>query len=221
MRRPVLNAAAAIAALAASFAVTVTDANAQFWSSAGGREVVGFPKSYGPGQIVVSFRDRRLYHVVSRGQAVSYPIAVPKPEARWSGVLRVSMKRVNPTWVPTARMRREKPWLPPVVQGGDPRNPLGSRALYLGSTLYRIHGTDAPQTIGHNVSSGCVRMHNAHVEELYNRVGTGTRVTANYKSYLGYSSTGAVASGGLWSSGGSSASAGDGGDWRHRTTHGG
>ena len=80
-------------------------------------------------------------------------------------------------------MRRENPSLPKMVAGGDPRNPLGKRALYLGSTLYRIHGTDAPWTIGKNVSKGCVRMHNNHVAELFSKVGVGTRVTATYKSY--------------------------------------
>ncbi len=148
-----------------------------------GREVVSFSKKYAPGQIIVSFADRRLYHIRKRGQAVSYPIAVPRPQSRWSGVQRVSQKRVNPTWTPTAQMRRENPKLPPIVAGGHPRNPLGPRALYLGSTLYRIHGTDAPWTIGQNVSKGCVRMHNSHVIELYNSIPVGTRVTATYKQF--------------------------------------
>ena len=87
-------------------------------------------------------------------------------------------------------MRRDNPKLPPVVQGGDPLNPLGVRALYLGSTLYRIHGTDAPWTIGQNVSRGCVRMHNEHVIELYNKVKIGTKVTATWQKF----NTSAVAS---------------------------
>ena len=165
-------------------------ASAQFWGSGApsGSTVydkysVGFPKRYSPGQIVVSFSDRKLYHVVRRGQAVSYPIAVPRAQSRWSGVLRISQKRTNPTWTPTPRMRREDPKLPAFVPGGHPRNPLGVRALYLGSTLYRIHGTDAPWTIGHNVSKGCIRMHNSHVVELYNKVRVGTKVTATWKRY--------------------------------------
>jgi lipoprotein-anchoring transpeptidase ErfK/SrfK len=99
------------------------------------------------------------------------------------GVLRISQKRVNPGWTPTPRMRRENPKLPAHVPGGHRMNPLGSRAMYLGSTLYRIHGTDAPWTIGRNVSSGCIRMHNAHAEDLYRRVRVGTRVTATWKRY--------------------------------------
>ena len=145
--------------------------------------IVSFPAAHAPGEVIVSFADRRLYHVVRPGQAVSYPIAVPRPESRWQGVLRVSLKRENPPWTPTARMRQENPKLPAHVPGGDKLNPLGVRALYLGSTLYRIHGTDAPWTIGQNVSKGCIRMHNEHVVELYDRVNVGTRVTATWKRY--------------------------------------
>jgi lipoprotein-anchoring transpeptidase ErfK/SrfK len=159
------------------------------WIGAGGtnsasdRQTVSFSPAYAPGEIIVSFGDRRLYHVTGRGRAVSYPIAVPRAESRWSGTLRVSQKRVNPPWTPTPEMRRENPNLPMSVPGGHPRNPLGVRALYLGNTLYRIHGTDAPYTIGQNVSKGCVRMHNEHVLELYNRVPVGTKVTATWQRF--------------------------------------
>ncbi|MGF1620137.1 MAG: L,D-transpeptidase [Rhodomicrobiaceae bacterium] len=146
----------------------------------GGRHSVSIPTKYGPGQIIVSFGDRRLYYVESKGRAISYPIAVPKPSARWAGVERVSAKRVNPSWTPTASMRRENPKLPASVPGGHPRNPLGVRALYLGNTLYRIHGTDAPWLIGREVSKGCVRMHNADVIDLYNRTRIGARVTITW-----------------------------------------
>ncbi|MGI9476594.1 MAG: L,D-transpeptidase [Hyphomicrobiaceae bacterium] len=147
------------------------------------KSVVKFPKKYRPGDIVVSFGDRRLYHVTKAGLATSYPIAVPRAQSRWSGVERVSYKKVDPSWTPTARMRRENPKLPAFVPGGHRLNPLGVRALYLGNTLYRIHGTDAPWTIGHNVSKGCVRMHNAHVVELYDRVKVGARVIATWDRY--------------------------------------
>jgi lipoprotein-anchoring transpeptidase ErfK/SrfK len=178
----------------AAFAVIVAgisaprEAQAQFWGLGGGNSssdnyTVSFSKRYSPGQIIVSFGDRRLYHIVSRGKAISYPIAVPRPQSRWSGTLRVSQKRVNPTWTPTPKMRRENPKLPSFVPGGHPRNPLGYRALYLGSSLYRIHGTDAPWTIGKNVSKGCIRMHNNHVAELYNRVRVGTKVVSTWKRF--------------------------------------
>lgn len=147
------------------------------------RSVVQFPSRHRPGDIIVSFGDRRLYHVVERGRAVSYPIASPRAQSRWSGAERVTRKKVNPSWTPTANMRRENPKLPAFVPGGHPRNPMGVRALYLGSTLYRIHGTDSPWTIGKNVSKGCIRMHNSHVIELYDRVKVGDKVTATWKRF--------------------------------------
>lgn len=147
------------------------------------RRVVSFDASYAPNQIIVSFGDRRLYHIVGQGRAISYPIAIPRPESRWQGTLRVSRKMVNPPWTPTTEMRRENPKLPSTMPGGHPRNPLGVRAIYLGSTLYRIHGTDAPWTIGQNVSRGCIRMHNEHVIELYEKVGTGMKVTATWRRF--------------------------------------
>lgn len=174
--------------------MSATSASAQsFWGGQNtvyDKGTVSFSKRYSPGQIIVSFGDRRLYHVTRRGEAVSYPIAVPRKQSRWQGVLRVSQKRENPSWTPTVSMRRENPKLPNFVPGGHPRNPLGVRALYLGSTLYRIHGTDAPWTIGQNVSKGCIRMHNSHVVELYKRIRVGTKVTATWKRY----GTGPVAS---------------------------
>ena len=148
-----------------------------------GRKVVSFSTGYASGQIVVSFADRRLYYVHRRGQAISYPIAAPRAQSRWQGTMRVSRKRVNPTWTPTAEMRRENPKLPAFVPGGHPRNPLGFRALYLGSSLYRIHGTDAPWTIGKSVSKGCIRMFNADVADLYKRIPVGTKVVVTWKRY--------------------------------------
>ncbi|MEO0672985.1 MAG: L,D-transpeptidase [Pseudomonadota bacterium] len=185
------SALALVAVIATSISFGFTSpANAQFfWGGSYGdnskydRAEVDFSERYRPGEVVVSFGDRRLYYVTKRGRAVSYPIAVPRPKSRWQGVLRVSLKRQNPDWTPTARMRRENPKLPRFVPGGHKRNPLGVRALYLGSTLYRIHGTDAPWTIGKNVSKGCIRMHNEHVVELYKRVGVGAKVTATWKKF--------------------------------------
>ena len=147
------------------------------------RYVVPFSRRYAPRQIIVSFGDRRLYYIFRRGRAISYPIAVPRAQDRWQGTLRITKKRVNPPWTPTQSMLRENPSLPKHVPGGHPRNPLGVRALYLGNTLYRIHGTDAPWSIGTNVSKGCVRMHNAHVDELYRKVRVGTKVTAPWRRY--------------------------------------
>ncbi len=151
----------------------------------GGRQNVIFSKKYSPGQIIVSFGDRRLYKITSRGRAISYPIAIPREDARWEGVTSVSMKRKNPDWRPTQTMLRKNPRLPTWVPGGHPMNPLGVRALYLGSSAYRIHGTDAPWTIGTAASSGCIRMYNEDVIDLYGRTRVGARVTVTWKRFKG------------------------------------
>jgi hypothetical protein len=158
-------------------------ANSFFGSGGGGSQTVSFPKKYSAGQIIVSFGDRRLYYTLSKGRALSYPIAIPKGSARWSGSMNVSAKKVNPSWTPTASMRRENPKLPAFVPGGHPRNPLGNRALYLGATLYRIHGTDAPWLIGREVSKGCIRMHNSDVADLYRRARVGTHVIVTWNRF--------------------------------------
>jgi lipoprotein-anchoring transpeptidase ErfK/SrfK len=150
----------------------------------GSRHVVEFPSNFPRGTIVVSFGDRRLYYINGRNSAISYPIAIPKSEARWSGTTAISHKTVNPTWTPTASMREENPSLPAYVPGGHPRNPLGVRALYLGNTTYRIHGTDAPWLIGQEVSHGCIRMHNADVIDLYPRAQVGAKVIVTWKHFL-------------------------------------
>lgn len=181
-------------ALMVLFAVALTPTSAQaqglfdfLWGGTqeygGGRKTVSFNPKYDAGQIIVSFGDRRLYHIRRKGTADSYPIAVPREQSRWSGVTRVSMKKVNPSWTPTPEMLRENPKLPRFVPGGHPMNPLGNRAMYLGSSLYRIHGTDAPWTIGKAVSKGCIRMYNKDVAQLYPIVGVGTKVTVTWKRF--------------------------------------
>lgn len=161
-----------------------------FWDWGGGeevggsgRQVISFNPHYAPGQIIVSFGDRKLYLVTQPGQAISYPIAVPRDQSRWEGVTAVSDKRVNPSWTPTPTMLAENPRLPRWVPGGHPMNPLGVRALYLGSSAYRIHGTDAPWTIGTAVSKGCIRLYNQDVLDLYPRVNVGTKVTVTYQTF--------------------------------------
>jgi lipoprotein-anchoring transpeptidase ErfK/SrfK len=136
-----------------------------------------------PGEIIVSFGDRRLYHVTTAGQAVSYPIAIPREQDRWQGKTTVTQKRENPSWTPTPTMIKENPKLPRWVPGGHPMNPLGVRALYLGSSFYRIHGTDAPWTIGTAVSKGCIRMYNKDAQDLYEQVKVGARVLVTWNTY--------------------------------------
>ncbi|KUO67645.1 MAG: hypothetical protein APF80_06610 [Alphaproteobacteria bacterium BRH_c36] len=190
--------------LAAFAALTFAPAaNAQWGGGAewgGGRQTVSFPTSFSPGKIVVSFGDRRLYKVTGRGQAISYPIAVPREDARWQGTTNVSMKRVNPDWRPTPTMLQKNPRLPTWVPGGHPMNPLGIRALYLGSSAYRIHGTDAPWTIGTAASSGCIRMYNEDVVDLYNRTNVGASVLVTWKRFKtgDYASAGSKKSAYQW-----------------------
>ncbi len=148
------------------------------------RMTVDMKVPYRVGTIIVSIGDARLYKIQAGGKAISYPIAIPTGKAFWSGVEPVSRKKVNPRWTPTASMRRENPELPPYVKGGDPKNPLGVRALYLGSTLYRIHGTDAPELIGKSVSRGCIRMYNEDVIDLYDRTKVGTKVVVTGKKFV-------------------------------------
>lgn len=157
----------------------------------GARQTVKFSKKYRRGEIVVSFGDRRLYFIKKPGVAVSYPIAVPRADARWQGVTSVSMKKKNPAWRPTPTMLKKNPRLPSWVPGGHPMNPLGVRALYLGTSTYRIHGTDAPWTIGTAASSGCIRMFNKDVLDLYPRTKVGAKVTVTWNRFSrksGYSS---------------------------------
>ena len=157
----------------------------------GGKQTVSFDPKFTAGQIIVSFGDRRLYLITKAGQATSYPIAVPREQSRWQGATTVTDKRINPSWRPTPEMLRENPKLPLWVPGGHRMNPLGVRAMYLGSSTYRIHGTDAPWTIGQAVSKGCIRMLNEDVLDLYPRVPVGMKVTVTWQRF----SSQAVASG--------------------------
>ena len=139
------------------------------------RERVSYPSNYAPGSIVVDTRERRLYLITGPGEALRYGIGVGRDGFRWGGVHRITAKKEWPSWTPPAQMLRRRPDLPRHMPGG-PENPLGARAMYLGSTLYRIHGSNEPETIGQAVSSGCFRMVNEDVIDLYNRVSVGATV---------------------------------------------
>ena len=139
------------------------------------RELVDFDGRYAPGTIVVSTSERRLYYVLGNGQAIRYGVGVGRPGFTWAGTKTVTMKREWPSWTPPAQMLKRRPDLPRHMKGGLD-NPLGARAMYLGSSLYRIHGSNEPETIGQAVSSGCIRMLNDDVVDLYQRVRVGTRV---------------------------------------------
>jgi lipoprotein-anchoring transpeptidase ErfK/SrfK len=148
--------------------------------SAGGsspipRQTVNFAGNYPPGTIFIDTAERRLYLVLPNGQALRYGIGVGRDGFRWGGTHRISAKKEWPSWTPPSQMLARRPDLPRHMSGGID-NPLGARAMYLGSTLYRIHGSNEPETIGQAVSSGCFRMTNDDVTDLYNRVSVGATV---------------------------------------------
>jgi lipoprotein-anchoring transpeptidase ErfK/SrfK len=138
-------------------------------------ETVSWPNSYDPGTVVISTSQRRLYLILNKGQALRYGIGVGREGFTWSGTSEITAKREWPEWTPPPEMLKRKPELPTHMAGG-PANPLGARAMYLGDTLYRIHGSNEPDTIGTAASSGCIRMTNDDVIDLYKRVRVGTKV---------------------------------------------
>jgi lipoprotein-anchoring transpeptidase ErfK/SrfK len=139
------------------------------------RQTVQYDGPYTPGTIVVSTKERRLYFVLPDHQALKYGVGVGRPGFTWSGVTFVANKREWPDWTPPAPMLRRRPDLPRHMVGGI-GNPLGARALYLGYSEYRIHGSNEPDTIGEAVSSGCIRMTNDDVTDLYGRASVGAKV---------------------------------------------
>jgi lipoprotein-anchoring transpeptidase ErfK/SrfK len=139
------------------------------------REEVDYKGPYAPGTIVISTLERRLYYILPGGRAIKYGVGVGRPGFSWAGINAISMKKEWPEWTPPAQMLRRRPDLPRHMAGGID-NPLGARAMYLGSTLFRIHGSNEPETIGQAVSSGCIRMTNDDVTDLYDRVNVGTKV---------------------------------------------
>ncbi len=139
------------------------------------RQEVEYPTTRAPGTIIVSTGQRRLYYVLGGGRALRYGIAVGMEGYGWSGVSTISAKREWPDWTPTPDILRRFPNLPRHMAGG-PDNPLGARALYLGETLYRIHGTNEPWKLGGDVSSGCIRLSNDDIVDLYNRAKVGATV---------------------------------------------
>ena len=139
------------------------------------KQMVLYRTTEPPGTIIISTADRHLYLVQGNGRAIRYGIGVGRDGFQWQGLLNISRKAEWPDWTPPPEMIARQPYLPRFMAGG-PGNPMGARALYLGSTVYRIHGTNAPDTIGHAVSSGCFRLVNEEIEDLYARVPVGTKV---------------------------------------------
>jgi lipoprotein-anchoring transpeptidase ErfK/SrfK len=141
------------------------------------RELVGFSDAYSSGTVVVKTSERALYYVLGNGQAVRYPVGVGRAGKQWTGTARISGKHLKPAWSPPDEVKRDKPSLPNVIPGGSPSNPMGAAALTLsGGGEYAIHGTNKPGSVGGFVSYGCIRMYNADVLDLYNRVSWGAPV---------------------------------------------
>ena len=139
------------------------------------RQIVAYASNEAPGTVIIDTPHTVLYYVLGNGKALRYGIGVGRQGFTWSGVKQVARKAEWPDWYPPQEMIARQPYLPRMVAGG-PGNPLGARAMYLGGTEYRIHGTNDPTTIGKHVSSGCIRLTNADVEDLYSRVQIGTKV---------------------------------------------
>jgi len=139
------------------------------------RQVVNYNTREAPGTIIIDTPNTYLYLVMGNGQAMRYGIGVGRDGFTWSGTQTITRKAEWPAWTPPPEMIARQPYLPRHMAGG-PGNPLGARAMYLGGTIYRIHGTNAPETIGTHVSSGCLRLTNEDVSDLYSRVSVGTKV---------------------------------------------
>jgi lipoprotein-anchoring transpeptidase ErfK/SrfK len=139
------------------------------------RQVVDYSTAEAPGTVIVDTPNTYLYFVLGGGRAIRYGIGIGREGFTWSGVETIERKSEWPDWIPPSDMLQRQPYLPRFMAGG-PGNPLGARAMYLGGTVYRIHGTNAPDTIGKQVSSGCIRMANDDVIDLYGRTRVGTKV---------------------------------------------
>jgi lipoprotein-anchoring transpeptidase ErfK/SrfK len=162
-----LGALAGMAALAMMFMSESATARA--------RHPVGF-EDVAPGTIVVRTSERRLYYVVGPGRAISYPVGVGKAGRQWAGRTYIDGKYLHPAWSPPFEVKHDKPYLPDIIPGGAPSNPMGVAAMTLNGGEYAIHGTNKPSSVGHFVSYGCIRMYNQDIVDLYGRVGIGTPV---------------------------------------------
>jgi lipoprotein-anchoring transpeptidase ErfK/SrfK len=155
------------------------------------RAVVAFDTREAPGTVIIDTGNTALYFVLGQGRAVRYGVGVGREGFTWSGVQTISRKAEWPDWHPPAEMIARQPYLPRFVAGG-PGNPLGARAMYLGSSVYRIHGTNDPSTIGKFVSSGCIRLTNEDVTDLFSRVNVGTRVVVLPKNSPHFEARGTI-----------------------------
>src|ERR1700710_2376308 len=142
-------------------------------------DIVGYRGEYSPGTILVKTGERRLYLILDEGPAVRYPVGVGKAGKQWAGSTRIDGKYRQPAWSPPAEVKRDNPRMPDVIPGGSPANPMGVAAMTLAGGEYAIHGTNRPGSVGGFVSYGCIRMLNADITDLYQRVSVGTTVVVS------------------------------------------
>jgi lipoprotein-anchoring transpeptidase ErfK/SrfK len=172
---PLYDGEGAVITPASASAHSEVDASTSFPAVKRGK-IVNYKSSKPEGSIIINSKTNELYFVLGFGKAVKYRVATAKKGFEWTGTHKVTRKNIWPDWRPPVEMRKRKPELP-VFMAGGPKNPLGARALYLGSSIYRIHGTNEPSSIGKAASSGCIRMLNSDVSELFKLVKIGTEVT--------------------------------------------
>ncbi|MEH2530698.1 lipoprotein-anchoring transpeptidase ErfK/SrfK [Bradyrhizobium sp. AZCC 1588] len=163
--------------IAVALAATLAVATMMSTQAQARPELVGISDDYAPGTIVVKTHERRLYLILESGRAMRYPVGVGKAGKQWSGTTKIDGKYLNPAWSPPNEVRRDKPYMPDVIPGGSPRNPMGVAAMTLAGGEYAIHGTNVPGSVGGFVSYGCIRMLNDDIFDLYQRVPVGTTVT--------------------------------------------
>jgi lipoprotein-anchoring transpeptidase ErfK/SrfK len=140
------------------------------------REVVAFRDGAAAGSIIIKTSERRLYYVMGDGRAMRYPVGVGKAGKQWAGQTHIDGKYLHPAWSPPADVKHDKPFLPDVIPGGSPKNPMGVAAMTLNGGQYAIHGTNVPSSVGGFVSYGCIRMYNQDISDLFGRVSVGTPV---------------------------------------------
>jgi lipoprotein-anchoring transpeptidase ErfK/SrfK len=167
--------------IAAALAVTIGAGIVMSSPAQASGELVGMQSSeYSPGTIVVKTGERRLYLILDSGHAMRYPVGVGRYGKQWAGTTRIDGKYSNPAWSPPQEVKRDKPNMPDVIPGGSPRNPMGVAAMTLSGGEYAIHGTNMPGSVGGFVSYGCIRMLNADISDLYQRVSVGTTVVVTH-----------------------------------------
>ncbi len=166
--------------IAVAMAATIGVGMLMTTTAQAGSQIVSIHNDYSPGTIVIRTNERRLYLILDADHAMRYPVGVGKAGKQWAGATEIDGKYRNPAWSPPDDVKRDKPSIPDLIPGGSPRNPMGVAAMTLARGQYAIHGTNVPGSVGHFVSYGCIRMYNADISDLYQRVSIGTPVVVTH-----------------------------------------